>query len=107
MSQIKKRATTPMIHGCRSYHRCLPGNQAGGIEYYIYDKEHERARAKLPHAIPSSHIDDLRQFFLRENSHVRAIRCMADVEAATATLVLRHNVSPRSAPPGISHASAS
>ena len=44
---------------------------------------------------------------LRENSHVRAIRCMADIEAATATLVLRHNVSPRSAPPGISHASAS
>ena len=82
-----------MIHGCQSYHRCLPGNQAGGIEYYIYDKEHERARAQLPHAIPSSHIDDLRQFFLRENSHVRAIRCMADVEAATATLVLRHDVS--------------
>ena len=44
-------------HG-QSYHRCLPGIQHGGIEYYIYDKEHEQARARLPDAIASNHIDE-------------------------------------------------
>eukprot|EP01047_Picozoa_sp_COSAG01_P088059 COSAG01_NODE_20540_length_948_cov_2.110718_2_plen_172_part_01 len=79
------------MHG-QSYHRCLPGDSNGGIQYYIYDRQYERARNECAAAIPSRQIDDIRTMLLRENEFARSIRHMADVEAPTATLVLRHDV---------------
>ena len=79
------------LHG-QSYHRCIAGNEHGGIEYYLYDRQYRRARASMPDAIPAHQIDSIRRMLLRENSLVRSVRCMADVDAPDSTLVLRHDV---------------
>jgi hypothetical protein len=79
------------MHG-QSYHRCLPGNYSGGIEYYLYDRAYAKRRASMPSAIPRRQIDGLRRMLFRENPLVQSIRSMATVDAPTATLVLRHNV---------------
>ena len=79
------------LHG-QSYHRCLAGNDTGGIEYYLYDRSYEQTCADLPAAIPRQSLDRLRQMLFRENPLVQAIRSMATVDGDTATLVLRHNV---------------
>ena len=79
------------LHG-QSYHRCISGNVHGGIEYFLYDRQYRGARASMPDAIPVQQIDAIRRMLLRENSLVRSVRCMADVDAPDSTLVLRHNV---------------
>ena len=80
------------LHG-QSYHRCLPGNVAGGIEYYIYDQQYAAARDKLHTIVPPNDLDALRNMLRRENSYVQSIRSMADVPAtAEASVVLRHSV---------------
>jgi hypothetical protein len=86
------------LHGA-SYHRCLPGNAHGGIEYYLYDKQYEAARAKMRDDVPADDLDGLRRMLLRENRFARAIRSMGDVDGPTATLVLRHNVTISTFPP--------
>jgi hypothetical protein len=79
------------LHG-QSYHRCLSGSQHGGIEYYLYDRQYRQARANMPNTIPARQIDSIRRMLFRVNPLVRSVRCMADVDAPTATLVLRHDV---------------
>jgi hypothetical protein len=46
----------------------------------------------MPNTIPARQIDSIRRMLFRVNPLVRSVRCMADVDAPTATLVLRHDV---------------